>query len=186
MGRTEPIRTVFEEILSESDQIMLEGRELVLDLRTRLTDDEGLAQALAQACERLKAFHPIDYIISVQGKAVLIKAAVREELFVIGKEAVTNAFHHSNATKIEIELAFSSALISLSVRDNGCGVGSAVQELGSRAGHFGLPGMRERAEHIGASFELWSQVNVGTEVAVRVPTQLASLSKNRSWAWLRG
>jgi signal transduction histidine kinase/ligand-binding sensor domain-containing protein len=184
LPRDEPLRLVFEEILVQSDQLMLEGRELVLDLRTRLADDEELAQALAHACEQLKAQHPIDYTVSVLGKAVTIQVAIKEELFIIGKEALTNAFQHSKATKIEVELAFSSASISLSVRDDGCGVGSAVEESGSRAGHFGLPGMRERARHMGASFELWSQSNAGTEIEVHVPALLASPSKNRLWAWL--
>ena len=83
-----------------------------------------------------------------------------------------NALRHANATNIEIELQYPRSVMRMSVRDNGCGIdGEAVQKV--KDSHGGLCGMRERAENIGARFEIWSRPGSGTEVRVAVPVAVA-------------
>ena len=68
---------MFEKLLEQSDQVMLEGRELVLDLRTRFSEDENLAEALAAIGADLQASHPVKYSVIVQGKTRPVQAGVR-------------------------------------------------------------------------------------------------------------
>ena len=95
-----------------------------------------------------------------------------------------NAFQHSEAKTIEVELTFDERALGLRIRDDGKGLDQAVKEAGQRSGHFGLPGMRERADKIGATLKVWSQTGAGTEVDVQVPTAAALHSTNSRWAWL--
>jgi len=184
MRPDEPSRPVFEEILRQSDQVMLEGRELVLDMRDRASENEDLQAAFSTVCKELQELFPTRYQITVQGRVSPIQPAIRQELFFIGREALMNAFQHSGAKTIEVEIAFDKRVLGLRVRDDGKGLDQAVKEAGQRFGHFGLPGMRERANKIGATLKVWSQSGAGTEVDVQVPTAAALSSSSRRWAWL--
>jgi len=97
---------------------------------------------------------------------------IRDEVYRIGREALINAFRHSSAQNIELELEYAAAQLRLLVRDDGCGIDPDVLRAG-REGHWGLPGMRERAERIGAHFHVWSSSTAGTEVELSVPSQIA-------------
>jgi hypothetical protein len=109
--------------------------------------------------------------IFVQGKSRALRPAIRGELFLIGREAVLNALRHSEATRIEVEIQYLRKLLSISVRDNGCGISpEAVQK--ARGALRGLCGMRERAKNIGAQFGIWTRRSAGTEVRVAVPVDV--------------
>ena len=109
--------------------------------------------------------------VFVEGKPWTLDPAIQEQLFLIGREAVINALRHSQATKIEVEIQYLRDLLRVFVRDNGCGINpEAVQrECDS---HWGLRGMRERAENICARFGIWSRTGAGTEVCVAIPVDV--------------
>jgi signal transduction histidine kinase len=109
---------------------------------------------------------------------------VRDEVYRIGREALVNAFRHSGATNIEVELEYTTSQLRVLVRDNGCGIDPQVLDSG-RKGHWGLSGMRERAERIGAKLKILSKAAGGTEVEVRIPGSLAFESRpsNRATRW---
>jgi signal transduction histidine kinase len=67
-----------------------------------------------------------------------------------------------------VELRYDDRQFQLRVRDDGQGIGGAVLD-GAKPGHFGVSGMRERAELIGGQFEVWSEAAMGTEVALTIP-----------------
>ena len=69
---------------------------------------------------------------------------IRDELYRITREALRNAFTHARAQHIEAELIYAEPVFRLRVRDDGKGIEPAILAEG-RAGHYGLPGMRERA-----------------------------------------
>jgi nitrate/nitrite-specific signal transduction histidine kinase len=98
---------------------------------------------------------------------------------------LVNAFRHSRAKSIEIELEYAPRQLRVLVRDNGCGIDPQML-LSGREGHWGLPGMRERAERIGAKLQVWSRPTAGTEVELSVPSHVAfqSPSSRRAAAWL--
>ena len=119
--------------------------------------------------------------IFVCGKPWTLDSAIQEQLFLVGREAVINALRHSQATEIEVEIQYLRDLLRVFVRDNGCGINpEAVQrECDS---HWGLRGMRERAEHIAARFGIWSRTGAGTEVCVAIPVDITKRQPMRGLA----
>jgi signal transduction histidine kinase len=111
--------------------------------------------------------------VSVQGTRRDLHPIVREEGFLVSREALSNAFRHAHAGNIEAEVTYGDAALHIRIRDDGQGIGSAVLEAGERPGHFGLIGMRERAKKLGANLEVWSKPGAGTEVDLRVPADVA-------------
>ena len=98
---------------------------------------------------------------------------MREEVFLIGREALGNAFQHSGAQDIEAEVTYGEGALHLRVRDDGRGIGAPILEDGGTSGHFGLIGMRERAKKLGGHLEIWSKPDAGTEIDLRVPAHVA-------------
>jgi len=92
---------------------------------------------------------------------------VCDEIYRIGYEAIRNACEHSSASQVEVEVNYGEDL-TLRVIDNGIGIESAVLMSG-KEGHFGLKGMRERAERIASKLTLVSSPNSGAEVTLVVP-----------------
>ena len=121
--------------------------------------------------------------IHSEGTRRKLRPAVNEELFCIGREALTNAFRHAQAHLIEILLDYGTSEVRLICRDDGCGMDSRLLEEG-RTGHWGLSGMRERADRIGAKFSAKSTPGNGTEIAVVVPGRRAYVSVP-TWKWLQ-
>jgi signal transduction histidine kinase len=97
---------------------------------------------------------------------------IRDEVYRIGREALVNAFRHSGAAEIEVEIEFAARALRVLVRDNGRGIDPEVLEAG-RDGHWGLSGMRERADRMGARLKVWSRAGAGTEVELSVPGEIA-------------
>jgi signal transduction histidine kinase len=97
---------------------------------------------------------------------------VGDEVYRIAREAIANAFRHAAADRIDVEVSFTSDELRVRVQDDGRGVSDEMIQAG-RPGHFGLQGMRKRSKSIGATLNVWSRVDVGTEVAVIVPGRSA-------------
>jgi len=113
--------------------------------------------------------------------------AICDEIYRIGREAVVNAFRHSQANSIELEMEYTEKQVLLRVRDDGRGIDPQFLRSG-RAGHWGLTGMRERAERIGARFKIGSRDAGGTEVELSVPSHVAyrSGAPARGLQWFAG
>jgi signal transduction histidine kinase len=104
---------------------------------------------------------------SVVGDAREMHPIVRDEVYRIAYEAIRNACTHSAASRLEVELRYANNLV-LRVSDNGTGIDPVIADRG-KDGHFGLPGMRERAARIGGKLTLVSSSNSGTEIKLIVP-----------------
>jgi signal transduction histidine kinase len=95
-----------------------------------------------------------------------------------------NALQHARARRITVAMRYDRRQFRLRVRDDGRGMDEATIRRG-HAGHFGLHGMRERAEVVGGHLEVWSKLDSGTEVELRVPGAIAyNVSARRSW-WVK-
>ena len=105
------------------------------------------------------------YKIFVLGKPKALKPAIKEQIYLIGREAVLNALRHSGAAAIETEVEYSARRLRVVVRDNGCGMDPQVLRS-SQHPHWGLLGMRERAARVGAQLRVWSRPRGGTEVEI--------------------
>jgi signal transduction histidine kinase len=175
----EPARVIFEQALEQSDRVMLEGRELMLDLREGSTNATGLAQALVLAGNELKGIYPGEFRVTVNGEPLPLHPVVFDEVHRLGREAIANAFRHSLAKNIEAELHYERRQFRISIRDDGIGIAPEIMNRGFRIGHWGLPGMRERAKKLGGHLDIWSRLDAGTEIELRVPAAAAYVPKRK-------
>jgi signal transduction histidine kinase len=106
--------------------------------------------------------------VIVAGDRRPLDSAVRDEIYRIGREALVNAFRHAQAKNVEVEIEFLGKRLVLRIRDDGRGIDPAVLQSGLD-NHFGLPGMRERAETIGGQLRVISRPGAGTEIELSVP-----------------
>jgi signal transduction histidine kinase len=97
---------------------------------------------------------------------------MQDEVYRIGHDLLRNAFQHASAHHVEAEIRYDDQAFRLLVRDDGKGMDPEVLKQG-RPGHWGLTGVRERAEQIGAQLEFWSEARAGTEAELSVPGYLA-------------
>ena len=123
--------------------------------------------------------------VVAQGAPRAVRTEVRNEIYRIGREAIVNAYVHSEAATIEVEIQYARTQLSLLVRDDGRGVDSSILQ-GVRDGHWGLSGMRERSQRIGATLKLRSRPGAGTEIELMVPAHIAfeDDSDNPTPQWL--
>lgn len=169
LDTNEPARASFMETLEQSDRVMVEGRELVLDLRAVTTNTLELRESLAQAGEDFKTLSHAEFRVTVTGRSRALQTICAGELYRLGREALYNSFLHAGAGKIEVELHYDPDKLRLRIADDGVGIDDQVLRDGLRAGHWGLPGMQERARKIGAKFRISSRKGGGTEIEVSVP-----------------
>jgi signal transduction histidine kinase len=163
-------------------QAIDEGRAAIRGVHTASLAPSSLEQAFSNLLSEVATGRGLRLRIFVQGKPRTLNPAIQEQLFLIGREAVMNALRHSQATKIEVEVQYLRTLLRVFVRDNGCGINpEAVQEESDS--HWGLLGMRERAENIGARFGIWSRTGAGTEVRVAVPVDVAKTTTHDRGPW---
>jgi signal transduction histidine kinase len=183
----DPSRQMLEEALSQSDEVLAEGRERLLGLHISAGEANELPQAFAALGLELKQDHPADFCVVVNGDPRELYPLVRDEVYRIGREAIANCFQHANAQRCETEIHYDLAQLRVGIRDDGCGVDGEILGLGHPSGQWGLPGMYERARKIGAHLEVWSRPGLGTEVEVRVPASIAYCSSGKAsrWQWLR-
>jgi hypothetical protein len=166
-------REMFEDALKQSDKVMAEGRDLLVDLHATTSRPNDLPTALADYGEQMREGRSGTFKVALNGSARPLHPIIFEELSRIGKEAIGNAFRHSSARSIEAELNYEPNELRMRIRDDGSGIDANILEEGHRDGHLGLPSMRERAKNIGAQLDLWSRSGVGTEIEVRIPASLA-------------
>ena len=187
----EPARKIFMETLEQSDQVMLEGRELVLDLHSDKTDLLDLPRAFGFVGDQFAGLGKPNYDVLVEGEPQPLHPTRLSELYRLGTEAIHNAFQHANAEAIEVELVYERDFFKLRIRDDGCGIDEATLREGRRPGHLGFPGMKKRAERMGAEFAIWSKKENGTEVEITIPARAAYLQREENpghgllYLWVR-
>jgi signal transduction histidine kinase/ligand-binding sensor domain-containing protein len=162
------VRNSLERALKDSDGVMLRGRELMLDLRSHAQGARQLADELALIGDAMKPSFAGDFQVAIIGKPKSLRPLVFDEVLQIGQEALNNALLHSKSTAIEVEISYGRRFFKITISDNGVGIGPDVLRYGFRAGHFGMPGMRERAAKIGGQLEIWSGPDNGTEIELRL------------------
>lgn len=160
-----------EQLATWLAQATEEGRAALQSLRSSTTEKNDLAEAFRRAIDECGRGNNAEISFSVEGDAREMHPVVRDEVYRIGYEAIRNACAHSGADRLEVTLEYAHDL-TLRVSDNGAGIDAEVVENG-KEGHFGLRGMRERAERIGAKFTLSSSPNSGTTISVVVPGRVA-------------
>ncbi len=170
-------------------QVIEEGRNTVRGLRSSSGASLDLESALSEVQQELaqnnKTQEEIAFRIIVDGRQRPLHPLLRDDVYRIGREALINAIRHARARNIEVELTYSERQLRVQVRDDGCGIDSDILTTG-RDGHWGLSGMRERADQIGARLRVYSRVDGGTEIDLCVPGHIAfddNTPRGLRWRW---
>ena len=142
-------------------------------LRSETVSFGELPAAFQQVAEESAPNRTSAFRTVVEGSIRDLHPTIREECYSIGREAIINALQHSQCRNIEVEIIYEPREFRLRIRDDGLGIGPDVLAKGGRDHHWGLRGMRERADRIGAKLELWSRPEFGTEVDLMVPAATA-------------
>ena len=161
-----------------------EGRDALQGLCDSTVLGNDLALAINTLAEELatESSDRAAFSVVVEGQSRNLRPILRDEIYKIAAEALRNAFRHAQARRIEIEIRYDDEQFRLRVRDDGTGIDPGVVAAQSSAGHFGLRGMRERATLIGAKLTVWSELDAGTELEVRVPASSAyATTRRHSW-----
>jgi signal transduction histidine kinase len=174
-----------ESVIDQAEQAIVEGRDAVQGLRAATIEDNDLALAIRTLGEELAASssRQTDFTVQMEGAPRNLHPILRDEVYRIVGEAMRNAFRHAAAQRIEVEIHYDERQFRVRVRDNGKGIAPKFIGDDGREGHFGLRGMRERAELIGSKVTVWSELDSGTEVELSIPAArayLATVERRRS------
>jgi PAS domain S-box-containing protein len=169
VAQDSPVKPQLDRILQIMRQGIAEGRSAIEGLRWSGSQTSDLVVALSRIQDELKVQPDIDFRVIVTGRQRQLPREIQDEIYRIGREALVNAFCHSGAKRVELELEYSDTELRIRIRDYGCGIDPQVLEKG-RNGHWGLAGMRERATRIGGLLKILSSATAGTEVELSIPS----------------
>lgn len=144
-----------------------EARSTIHELRSVALKKRGLPTAIEDLLRPLATAAGAEFVIIVNGNPTRLAGTLETHLLRLAQEAVANAAKHSGAKRIEVLLDYDEESVRLTVRDDGSGFDP--QAMTALTGHFGLSGMRERAEKVAGRLRINSAPGKGTEVEVFVP-----------------
>ncbi len=164
-ARGHPLEAELEELRGEVRGVLGDVRATLSDLRTHVSDDQGLAETLELFLDRVRERSSLAVKLTRRetGRLPLLQ---ERELWQIAHEAVVNVEHHARASRLIVRWDCDGRQALLEVSDNGQGF---VPGLQGRDDSYGLTGMRERADAIGAELEIISGPG-GTTVRCQVGT----------------
>ncbi|MDQ1829310.1 sensor histidine kinase [Massilia scottii] len=172
VGAQEPVRQLMDSALDQAELMLQEGRDQVHDLRAHDHFQADMAGMLQREGQRMAEERGVQFALREAGRVRALPPLVAHEVYRIANEAMLNAFKHAKASKIEVELLYERKEMTVVVRDNGCGLPAEVLRDGGLPGHWGLPGISERAERLGANVRWTSAPGQGSEMRLRLPGTL--------------
>ena len=163
-----------DEAISSTRAAITESRDAIHDLRSKPLTDGDLAHLLESEAEELATVlgpnqNSPTFRVIVEGERQRLSPALHDEVCKIAREVTRNAFRHARANRVEVEIRYDKNQLRLRVRDDGTGLDPHVLGMSRRPGHWGLAGIRERAQKIGAELRIWSEAGAGTEIELTVP-----------------
>jgi signal transduction histidine kinase len=179
-------RQTLASAIDEAAEAITEGRNTVDGLRSSTVVTNDIAEAIKGIGEELatEGTNQISAVfrVEVEGTSRNLHPILRDEVYRIASEALRNAFRHAQARQIEVAIRYDATQFQLRIRDDGKGIDPNVLGGNGRAGHYGLPGMRERAKLIGGRLAVWSERGSGTEIELTIPAAAAYATSPRlSW-----
>jgi ligand-binding sensor domain-containing protein/anti-sigma regulatory factor (Ser/Thr protein kinase) len=155
-----------EHAINQADQSLGETRRTIMSMRLPALEDHTLPEALSAIGAQLTKGTPSTFHLTVRGLVRQLRYDVQANLYLIGREAITNAVNHAEARRIHAQMMYSEGEVRLTVEDDGAGFDRETAM--EKKDHWGVAGMRERANQIGASFTLESAPGRGTKIGVSV------------------
>jgi signal transduction histidine kinase/ligand-binding sensor domain-containing protein len=181
-------KETLDSAIDQAAEAITEGRDAVQGLRSSTVVTNDLALAINTLGEELAAgeTNPNNAVfhVGVEGTTRDLHPILRDEVYRIAGEAMRNAFKHAQAQRIEVELRYDERQFRLRVRDDGKGIDAKLVNDHERPGHYGMRGMRERAKLLGGKLTVWSELDAGTELELRIPATNAYATPDggkRSW-----
>jgi signal transduction histidine kinase/ligand-binding sensor domain-containing protein len=171
-------KNALEGALDRADEAISEGRDAITDIRASTLASRDLEKSITALMTNLSeelaagSGRSVTFRVLVEGAPRTVRPTLQDEIYRIARESLRNAFRHAQAGHIETEISYGESL-RLRFRDDGKGMDPSVVEHGGRSGHWGLPGIRERAKQIGAELTVWSELGAGTEVELSIPGSIA-------------
>ena len=173
MAEDSPARASLNRAARLIDRAIEEGRAVLQGLRSSVVASGSLEREFSDLLREIAPASGVQARIFVMGRARALKPEIQHQIYLIGREALVNAFSHANATSIETEIVYLQNQLSVVVRDNGCGIDAEILQSG-RVSHWGLLGMRERAKAIGAEARIYSRRKAGTKVEVSIAISIVA------------
>lgn len=168
------VRGMLDTSLATTRSGLQETRLALKSLRASPLEDLGLLLALRQMATETAERANVQLHLNLPQHLPLLATGVEQCLYRVAQEATTNVAHHANARQLAVELSLAGSAVLLRVCDDGIGF---IPQQAATAGHFGLAGMRERAELVGGTLTITSQPGQGTTVMLRIDTDLVSSSQ---------
>jgi ligand-binding sensor domain-containing protein/signal transduction histidine kinase len=178
MEAEQTLATTIEQVAHAITQ----GRDAVQGLRISTVQSNDLALGISTLGEELatgSSENQPAFRVAVEGKERDLHPIVRDEIYKVAAEALRNAFQHARARQVEVEIRYDDRQFRLRLRDDGKGIDPGLLSGEGREGHYGLRGMRERATVMGGRLTVWSEVDTGTEVELRIPASTAYTAGGR-------
>jgi signal transduction histidine kinase len=173
-----------ERALEQAEAAVTEGRNAVHGLRASTETLNDLAHAITAIGAELTgggtAPNAATITVEVDGASRDLNPVVREETYRIACEALRNAFNHAQARRITVTIHYEPRQLRLTVEDDGQGIDAETMARQQVEGHFGLPGMRERAAIVNGDLDVRSERGAGTEIELRIPWRTAYLARGAS------
>src|SRR5262249_11143692 len=164
-------RPAVDHVLQVMSQVIEEGRNTLRALRPSIGPESDLKTAFSRIPEDIGSQQEGEFRVVVEGVSLPLRPVIRDDVYSIGREALVNAFRHSRAKNIQVQLEYGNEF-RVVVQDDGCGIDPRVLQSGGES-HWGLSRMRERAQRIGAKLKVLSRSGGGTEVELRIPRDVA-------------
>jgi signal transduction histidine kinase len=172
-SRIAEARKALHKAMQQAEHAIVEGRDAIQGLRSSVIETNDLGLFMRTLGEALAVnSKSLAFQVNVEGEPRNLHSILRDEVYRIAGEAIRNAFRHADAQRIEVEIHYDEQELRVRVRDNGKGIDPKLVDDG-RKGHFGLRGMRERANLVGGKVTMWSELDAGTEVELCIPAARA-------------
>lgn len=151
----------------------VEARQAIWNWRSSDAPHQDIVTSLQRIAEQTSRQSGIPVSVRATGSGFPLNSSALHELLMIAREAIHNAVHHSKGAHIHADIGFSPGRLTIDVGDDGCGFDMAQTGNGSNRS-FGIKGMQERAQRIGAAFNLESAIGAGTRVKIEISQEAAS------------
>jgi signal transduction histidine kinase/ligand-binding sensor domain-containing protein len=159
-------------------EIAEQSRKAVEDLRSPSVDTNSFEGALVRVLQDIPMPADIQFTSKSIGDPIRLRPLVQTEIEQIVREAFANAVRHSGASSICLDIVYQPVHLLVSITDDGSGIETGLEKCG-RIGHWGIKGMRERAETLGGRVKIFSRVPSGTVVEIYLPGTVAYLENWR-------
>jgi ligand-binding sensor domain-containing protein/signal transduction histidine kinase len=162
-------KRVLEEIIKDAGTCLTDARRSLWGLRTPRGTESDMADRLTERARQAINGKPIRLILQVAPPPHGLSPEIEYQLLRIAQEAIANSIRHGAPKTLEVRLEWKEEqVLELMIRDDGKGFSTDVEH--AHFGHYGLVGMRERADEIGAKLVITSIPGFGTEVTVLLKT----------------